>query len=432
MKFIENVEKNRYEKFVKNHKKSHFLQSYAWGEFAKKSKNLTPYYVGLEDKKKNLVATALLLEKKLPLGYSYFYSPRGFVIDFFNKKLVTEFVSYVKSFVKKKKGIFLKIDPVVIINEENCLGEKVKLNYNPEDVFSVLKGCGFKHLGFTKNFETMQPRYTFRIDMNRPFEEIEKNFSKTTKQRISKAESLNTKVRLGTIDDVLEFSHLMDLTENRKDFVSHNYEYYKSLYEIYNQDNKMDLFIGSINVKDVVNTYEKEKEEILKALEEFNTDSLSKSAKTKKNELEKRLDKLNQYIEEYSDALNKYQEEIILNGHVIMEYGDKAWVLYAGNHNILTDSYANYKTYYEHIKYCYEHGIKMYDQFGTIGDLSKDNPRLGLHEFKKKFGGDYVEFTGEFDLVTNKLMYFVFTKLVPIYRNIIKKRAKKEKKKITE
>lgn len=432
MKFIENVEKNRYEKFVKNHKKSHFLQSYAWGEFAKKSKNLTPYYVGLEDKKKNLVATALLLEKKLPLGYSYFYSPRGFVIDFFDKKLVTEFVGYVKSFVKKKKGIFLKIDPDVIINEENCLGEKVELNYNPEDVFSILKSCGFKHLGFTKNFETMQPRYTFRIDMNRPFEEIEKNFSKTTKQRISKAESLNTKVRLGTIDDVLEFSHLMDLTENRKDFVSHNYEYYKSLYEIYNQDNKMDLFIGSINVKDVVNTYEKEKEEILKALEEFNTDSLSKSAKTKKNELEKRLNKLNQYIEEYSDALNKYQEEIILNGHVIMEYGDKAWVLYAGNHNILTDSYANYKTYYEHIKYCYEHGIKMYDQFGTIGDLSKDNPRLGLHEFKKKFGGDYVEFTGEFDLITNKLMYFVFTKLVPIYRNIIKKRAKKEKKKITE
>lgn len=432
MKFIENVEKNRYEKFVKNHKKSHFLQSYAWGEFAKKSKNLTPYYVGMEDKKKNLVATALLLEKKLPLGYSYFYSPRGFVIDFFDKELVTEFVEYVKSFVKKKKGIFLKIDPDVIINEENCLGEKVELNYNPKDVFSILKGCGFKHLGFTKNFETMQPRYTFRIDMNRPFEEIEKNFSKTTKQRISKAESLNTKVRLGTIDDVLEFSHLMDLTENRKDFVSHNYKYYKSLYEIYNQDNKMDLFIGSINVKDVVNTYEEEKEEVLKALEEFNTDSLSKSAKTKKNELEKRLDKLNQYIEEYSDALNKYQEEIILNGHVIMEYGDKAWVLYAGNHNILTDSYANYKTYYEHIKYCYEHGIKMYDQFGTIGDLSKDNPRLGLHEFKKKFGGDYVEFTGEFDLVTNKLMYFVFTKLVPIYRSIIKKRAKKEKKKITE
>ena len=103
-----------------------------------------------------------------------------------------------------------------------------------------------------------------------------------------------------------------------------------------------------------------------------------------------------------------------------MEYGDKAWVLYAGNHNVLTSSYANYKTYHEHIKYCHEHKIKMYDQFGTIGDLDEKNPRYGLHLFKKKFGGNYVEFIGEFDLVTNKFMYFIFTKLVPFYRKAIR------------
>ena len=67
----------------------------------------------------------------------------------------------------------------------------------------------------------------------------------------------------------------------------------------------------------------------------------------------------------------------------------------------------------------------MYDQFGTIGDLSKDNPRLGLHEFKKKFGGDYVEFIGEFDLVTKPFMYFIFTTLVPIFRKIKREKAKK-------
>ena len=50
---------------------------------------------------------------------------------------------------------------------------------------------------------------------------------------------------------------------------------------------------------------------------------------------------------------------------------------------------------------------------------------MGLHEFKKKFGGDYVEFIGEFDYKTNHLMYFVFTKLVPLYRKIIKKKSKK-------
>ena len=59
-------------------------------------------------------------------------------------------------------------------------------------------------------------------------------------------------------------------------------------------------------------------------------------------------------------------------------------------------------------------------------DLRKDNPRMGLHEFKKKFGGDYVEFLGEFDYITNHFMYFVFTKLVPFYRKLVRKRSKKE------
>jgi len=431
MKFIENIDKKKYEKFVKNHKlKSHFLQSYAWGEFSRKSKNLIPHYVGLVDKEENLVATALLLEKKLPLGYSYFYSPRGFVIDFFDKKLLTEFVEKIKKYAKKKKSIFIKIDPDIIWRKENYLGEEIQLDNNPKEVFDILIKLGFKHLGFTKNFETMQPRYTFRIDMNQSLEEIESKFSKTTKQRINKAEQLNTKVRIGTIDDITTFSHLMDLTENRKDFVSHDLNYYKSLYEIYNKDNKMNLFIGAVNTKEIIEIYSKELEEVNDELIELSSnESLSKSAKVKKSELEKRKDKLKEYIKEYQDANDKYQEEIILNGHVIMEYGNKAWVLYAGNHNILMSSYSNYKTYFEHLKYCHDNNIKIYDQFGTIGDLSKENPRMGLHEFKKKFGGDYVEFIGEFDLVTNKFMYFVFNKLVPIYRNIIRKIAKKKKKK---
>ena len=433
MKFVENIEKEKYEEFVKNHKsKSHFLQSYAWGEFSKKCKGYNPYYVGLVDDKDKLLCAALLLEKKLPMGYSRFYSPRGFVIDFYNKELLTEFVKEIKKFVKKHKGIFIKIDPDIIWRKENYLGEKVALDKDPKEVFESLKSLGFKHKGFTKNFETEQPRYTFRIDMNQSFEEIEEKFSKTTKQRINKGESLGTKVRLGTVEDVKEFSHLMDLTENRKDFVSHDYEYYKNLFEIYNEDNHMDLFIGSVNTKEIIDKYNGELEEVNKQLEPLQTEELSKSAKTKKAELDKRKEKLLEYIKEYQEAQDKYGEEIILNGHVIMEYGDKAWVLYAGNHNILMDSYSNYAVYKEHIKYCHEHGIKMYDQFGTVGDLSKDNPRLGLHEFKKKFGGDYVEFMGEFDLVTKKFMYFVFNKLVPIYRNKVRRKAKKKLKESNE
>ena len=426
MKLIEDVEKEKYEEFVKNHPKSHFLQSYAWGEFAKSEKNLIPHYVGLINEDEKLVAAALLLEKKLPLGFSYLYAPRGYIIDFSDKDLLSTFTKELKAFAKKKKAIFIKLDPDTIYNEEDNLGNKIIESNN--ETIENLTNLGYKHLGFTKNFETMQPRYTFRIMMDKPWEEIENNFSKTTKQRIKKAEDLMVDVKIGTEEDLKTFYNLMILTENRKDFVTHNLKYYQSLYHIWNQDNSCQLFLGSIDLNKIINKQNNLLDDLKKELESLNKENLSKSEKTKKQEIEKRIEKINTDLEKYLMAQTEYENNITLSAHFIIEYGNKSWVLYAGNHNILSETYTNYKTYETHIKYYYDKGTKTYDQFGTIGDLRKENPLLGLHEFKKKFGGNYVEFTGEFDLILNKFMYFVFTKLVPIYRNIIKNNAKKKNK----
>ena len=423
MEFVKNIEKDEYNKFVSNHRKSHFLQSYEWGEFAKLEKNLTPHYVGLKDNGK-LVCASLLLEKHLPLNLSYFYVPRGFVIDFDNTKLLEQFVKELKNYVKEKNGIFIKIDPDLVINRYNYLDEKISSDYDETKILENLKKLGFKHLGFTKNFETTQPRFSFRIDFNMDLDTVYEHFSKTTKQRIKKANDLDVEVEIGTKEDLKEFYKLMRITENRKDFVTHELKYYETLYDIFNSQDKCNLFVGKVNLNKILDKKKLELNPLLKERKELeDLESRSKSQNNKLKELTRRCDKLVEDIEKYEKLREEYGSEIILNGHFIIEYGDTAWVLYAGNHNILTDTYANYKTYYEHIKY-YHDRVKIYDQFGTIGDLDKDNPLLGLHEFKKKFGGDYVEFIGEFDIILKPFYYFCFTKLVPFYRNIIKSIAK--------
>ncbi len=426
---LKKLEKKIYDEFVRNHpSKSHFLQSSAWGEFAKVKKHLTPYYLGLVDEEEQVVAATLLLQKHLPLNFCYFYAPRGFVLNYENKKLIQTMTEKIVNFAKSKKAIFIKIDPDIIKRKENYLGEEQKLTYNPEEIYKNLKELGWKHLGFTKNFETMQPRYTFRIDLEKPLEEIESHFSKTTKQRIAKAIKLETEVSIGTKKEVPEFYHLMTLTETRKDFVSYNEDYYETLYEIMTGDPYANatLFLGKVHLNKTIKALEKTLKNINDQISIMPIDSLSKSAKNKLTELTKQKENTMKEINKFKDYKQQYGNTVTLSAHMIIEYGDKAWVLYAGNHNILTETYVNYYTYSEHIKYCKEKGIKIYDQFGTIGDLSSDNPRLGLHEFKKKFGGDYIEFLGEWDFVTNKLMYFVFTKLVPFYRNHIRKKSKKE------
>ena len=55
----------KYDEYVRSHPlKSHFLQSFYWGEFAKCEKNVTPYYMGFVDD--NVIAGTLLLQKHLP------------------------------------------------------------------------------------------------------------------------------------------------------------------------------------------------------------------------------------------------------------------------------------------------------------------------------------------------------------------------------
>ena len=422
------LEKKEYEEFVKyNPYKSHFLQSYDWGCLVKKERGLTPYYLGLLDNGK-IVGATLLLKKNLPLGLCYLYAPRGYVLNFEDFEVLDKFTEEVVKFAKRKKAIYVKIDPDIIWKKENYKGEVVEVESKDKKIYKELLRLGYKHLGFTKNFETAQPRYTFRIDLTQEMEEIESHFSKTTKQRIAKSLKLKTKVEIGEEKDLETFYHLMMLTEERKDFVSYDINYYKTLYKLFNEDNKATLFLGKVNIKDSLEVLKNDLSDVNKKIDELPKENMSKSAKNKLKELSRQKENLEKEVDKYSNYLKEYGKEVTLSAHMIVEYGDKAWVLYAGNHNILTETYVNYHTYYEHLKFCKDRGLKIYDQFGTIGDLSKDNPRLGLHEFKKKFGGDYIEFMGEFDYVVKPIYYFAFTKLVPIYRNMIKKRKKKELK----
>lgn len=407
---LKNIEKNQFDDYINNHKtKSHFLQSLSWGEFSKTKKNLTPYYLGLVNEKDELVAATLLLEKKLPLHMCCLYAPRGFVIDYQKKELVRTMTKRIVEFAKKKKAISLKIDPDIIKTSTNYLNETIE-NENAKEISETLKSVGFKHQS-----SSTQPQNTFRIDLNQSIEEIESHFSSTTKQRIAEAKKLDTEVVIGSKKDIPEFFHLMTLTEPKKDII-YNEDYYETLYEIFNgnEASKATLFLGKINIIKTTHALEKNLKDINSQISILPIDNLSKSSREKLNELTKQKENIIQDIEKFKKYRKDYGNEITLSAHMIIEYGDKAWVLYTANHNLLSETYVNYSTYFEHIKYCKEKGIKIYDQFETIGNLSKDDY---LNEFKKGFGGDYIEFIGEWNYITNPIMYFIFTKLAHIQKN---------------
>ena len=132
----------------------------------------------------------------------------------------------------------------------------------------------------------------------------------------------------------------MTLTENRKDFVSYNEDYYETLYEIFNgnKNSKATLFLGKVHLNKIIKNLDKNLKEINNQISILPIDNLSKSAKNKLKELTKQKENTLKELQKYKSYKKEYGNDITLNAHMIIEYGDKAWVLYAGNHNILTET----------------------------------------------------------------------------------------------
>ena len=78
----------------------------------------------------------------------------------------------------------------------------------------------------------------------------------------------------------------------------------------------------------------------------------------------------------------------------------------------------NYALQWRMIEWAKQNGCTMYDFRGVSGDLDPDNPLYGLYRFKKGFNGEFTEFIGEYDLPFSKILYMLWDKGVPFYRNI--------------
>jgi len=418
MKFIDNIDKNKYEKFVeKNKSKSHFLQSTDWGNFSKNNKNVTPYYVGLVDDKNNLVATALLLQRKMPMGYSYFYSPRGFVCDYTNKKVIKELTEGIKKFAKEKKALFLKIDPDVKLQQLDIDGNIIGGNNNFE-LIDYLKHLGYKHLGFNKAFEHNQPRYTFRLDLTQGIESIKNNFHSTTKKVMNKGNLYELEIYKNDEKYIDDFHKTMQDTADRENISIYSKEYYLNFYKELHKNNHSDIYIVYLNKKKTLDLLNNNLNDIKSNQESLTSDN-------KKKELQNQIDKLEKLINEINEVK---EEKIPLSSIITAKYGDKVWTIHGGNHSMLRSLNSNYLIYFEIIKDAVEEGYNTIDFFGTSFNPSQDDPEYGIWLFKKRLGGEYCEFIGEFDYIFKKFKYKLFNILVPIHRKLSKIRSKRKNK----
>ena len=426
MEFVTNISEKEYEEFVCKNKKSHFMQSYYWGEVMKE-KNYIPNYVGLKENGK-LIATALLLEKKMLNKISYFYCPRGYIMDYSNFDLLKKFTNELLKYAKSKKAIYIKIDPDIKRHTLDIDGNVVNGEENSK-LMNYLISLGYKHKGFNIDFVNEQPRFTFRLNLDKDFESIYAGMHATTRKILNKNNQYNLDIYKGNVSDIKDFYITMKETALRENLVCNPVKYYENFYSILNKHNMSDLYIVKANISKVKKVYKDRIQQIDDLIKSLENKPCGNKQKTE-NKIKEYVNEKEKLLKDLEIVNNVKQKEVVLSSIITVKYNDKVWTIHGGNTTDLRHLNANYLLYYTIIKDAYDEGYKIIDFFGTSGNPNppKDNPIYGIHNFKKRLGGEYTEFIGEYDLISNRLMYNLYSIVVPLRRKIVKRKLKKEQR----
>ena len=211
----------------------------------------------------------------------------------------------------------------------------------------------------------------------------------------------------------------MQETAERENISIYSKNYYLNFYKELHKDNHSDIYIVYLNKKKTLGLLNKN-------LEELNKNYESLTSENKKKEVQNQIDKLTKLIDEIKEVK---EDKMVLSSIITAKYGDKVWTIHGGNSSILRSLNSNYLIYYEIIKDAVNEGYKTIDFFGTSFNPSQDDPEYGIWLFKKRLGGEYTEFIGEFDYVFKKFVYKVFNILIPIRRKLAKIKNKRKNRK---
>lgn len=408
---LEELSIEEFNEFSKNNEQGIFFQSSYWGEL-KKMNGWIPHIVGVKEGY-NIKGASLLLAKKIPVFNKYiFYAPRGYLLNYKDELFLEDFTKKIVRYVKKNKGIFIKINPNIEYQKRDIDGNVVE-GFNNQKIIDNLKKLGYKHNGFTITYGTdLEPRWWSVLDLkNKTEEEILKNMRGTTRWGINN--SYKHGLKLVEIDEtrIDEFKKLMEHTSERRGFIDRPISYYKKMHESFSKDNNIKILLVELDL-----------EENLKSLNEQLINTENKLNKTTKEgaikEYESQIIAIKKKIDDDKELIKNYGNNIVVAGGLFMLFGRQVVSLFGASYREFMKFNGQYFLNYEMIKYALNNGYDKFNFFGITGEFNEESDMYGLFNFKRGFGAEVVELIGEFDLITDKFFNYIYKFMYKVYRKM--------------
>lgn len=416
MNFVE-LEKEEFINFSKNYPNSLFFQSPHWMEIKKKN-GWEGRIVGIKEDNKVIAASILLLKNIKGINRKMVYSPRGFLLDYNNSTLLTYFVENLKTYLKKEKALFLKINPYVKYQERDIDGNIIE-NTKNNTLLHRLEILGFSHQGFYITMDEkkdLEPRWLSVLNLeNKTVDNIFNNMRTTTRWSIRNSEKNCLKILECGREDLKEFKSLMKHTAERREFIDRPLSYYQNIYDTLIKEDLVKVLLVEINFKDLLEQTQLELEKLIQKINKIKEnpkkENQLKELENEKSSFEKRIALLKEYKIKYGDTK-------IIAGGLYMLYGKQLVYLLGASYKEFMKYNSQYLLQWKMIQYAKEHDYQTFNFYGIDGDFDKKSKNYGLFDFKRGFGAEVVELIGEFDLILNKPLYLLYQGLFHGYKTI--------------
>lgn len=400
--FIENIDPKEIDQFVIHSTQNTLFQCSPW---AKIKNNWKHFYTAVKENG-NIVATALVLSRSMPLGKTLFYVPRGPVMDYNNEELVHFTLSSLKQLAKKNHAIALRFDPSVLSKKYPYHNRHEEHLCENNAVIDLLKKCGAQHKGFTVRIEeATQPRFNAAMTVTPNYRE---QLEHKTQKCIRASEHKGIEVYEGK-EYLHDFSVAMHYTEVRKQVALRSEEYFKNMIDVYGD--KAIIMVAKLNFPKQLARLE---ESISQTKSKLNQEGLKKK---EKNLLNQQLTNDSKEYEKLKKDYERENKDEVITCGILAVYNDNLMELfYMGNNPDYMRMYSSYLLYAKCLDRCVDLGIQ-HCSFGGIEGTLDD----GLTLFKSNWIMDVEEYIGEFNIVLDPFMYKMFD---DIYPHVLKMAAK--------
>lgn len=413
---IKEINNQQFRDFANNFEQYSIYQTPEYA-FIMNHQNYTTLLVGLFDKEVLVGASVILIEKIY--NFNYAYAPRGFLVDYSNFNLLSEFTKQIKRYLGRKNVIAVKISPIITRNIHSHDKYNIIRNENYDKIFNNLKNNGYFHMGYNNYFEAMKPRFEAIIDINKPYYEIFGNFKKEVRTKIRCAAKKGVMIYRGN-QNQLDYLYLQIKNSYKRDF-----NYFQDCYSYFSKHNAIEFYYAKINTEEYLKETKKQYDIWERKIGKINKEIQENPNKSEKllsykMKLDLEFSLFKKQLINATNLLAEYPDGIVAATVLVVTMRDTVKLLYDSYDSRFKSFNAKHLLIWKIIEKYSQLGYKKFNMGGMTSIEVEDNPYQGLNTFKLGFTPQVYEYIGDLELITNHPLYFMYRNAAPI-RNALKK-----------